>query len=378
MNNKNRNDGSNAVPVGVITGFLGSGKTTLLNRLIRHPGMSDAALIVNEFGEIGIDHELVDSAFENTVLMDSGCICCSIRGDLTDTIGDLFAKVAAGQLPAFSKILIETTGLADPAPIIHTLGGSDDITARCRLQAVVTLVDGQLGLAQLSEQPEAASQIAAADVALISKADLAGGAAIRALTARIDSLNPGLPVLTVTRGEIDPDLLFETARLSETRIADAPPAGGGHGHEHHRHGNAPDHRHDGVQAVSLEVEHPLSWDRLRLFLETVFSLRGSAFLRVKGIVFVDGREKPLVIQAVGNAFSEPRILDRGQTGNGVSRLVMITRGLDSAALRDSFRALVLDGDPTGAFQAASPSTDRPSSLVPDLSRPNTASRPRRK
>lgn len=335
--------GSNAIPVFVITGFLGSGKTTLLNHLVRHPGMSDAALIVNEFGQIGIDHELVDSAFENTILMDSGCICCSIRGDLIDTIGDLFAKVAAGQLPAFSRIMIETTGLADPAPIIHALDGTDDIAARCRLGAVVTLVDGQLGLTQLSGQREVACQIAAADVAVISKADLADGTTIGKLTARIEALNPGIPVLTVTQGEIDPDRLFGTANMSRLRVTRHERAGGGahRAHEHRRHGDDPDHHHGEIRAVSLEVKHRLSWDRLRFFLETVFSLRGDAFLRVKGIVHIEGADKPLVIHAVGNAFSEPRTLDREPAEDEVSRLVMITTGLDNPALLKTFEALVL-------------------------------------
>ncbi len=175
----------------VISGFLGSGKTTLLNRLIRHPAMADAALIVNEFGEIGIDHALVDSALENTVVMDSGCLCCTIRGDLMDTIDDLFAKVDAGLLPRFSKILIEPTGLADPGPIVHALDQMEAEGHPCHCNAVVTMVDAQQGLRQLEEHEEAARQIAVADIVLLTKTDLAPDSAVDDADAGDRRAQPG-------------------------------------------------------------------------------------------------------------------------------------------------------------------------------------------
>ncbi len=236
----------NRVPVSVITGFLGSGKTTLLNRLVRHPGMADAALIVNEFGEIGIDHALVDSSFENTVVMDSGCICCSIRGDLIDTVGDLFANVAQGRLPPFSRIVIETTGLADPVPIVQALIGEPVITERCRLDSLVTTVDAQNGARQMDEHEEAVRQAAVADIALITKTDLVPPDVVRSLAHRLARLNPGLPIHLVQHGEIDPALLFDGATRAVERIAamgnDAP-ADEAHAHDH-EHGHDHDHDHD--------------------------------------------------------------------------------------------------------------------------------------
>jgi len=335
---------SNRVPVSVITGFLGSGKTTLLNRLVRHPGMADTALIVNEFGEIGIDHELVDSSFENTVVMDSGCICCSIRGDLVDTIGDLFANVGQGRLPSFSRIVIETTGLADPVPIVHALTGEAVIADRCRLDSVVTTVDAQNGARQLDAHGEAERQVALADVAVITKTDLVSPDAVRDLAHRLDRLNPGLPTHTAEHGQIDPDLLFEGAAGALERIAagwDAAEAAAPHAHEHH---HDPDvNRHGNIRAHTIQATAPLSWDRLRLWLETVFSLRGADFLRLKGIVEVAGEDRPVVVQAVGNSFSPPRMLAEWPDGARGSRIILITQGLAPEDLQQSFDAFVIDG-----------------------------------
>jgi G3E family GTPase len=346
----------NRVPVSVITGFLGSGKTTLLNRLVRHPGMADTALIVNEFGEIGIDHELVDSSFENTVVMDSGCICCSIRGDLIDTIGDLFANVAQGRLPAFSRIVIETTGLADPVPIVHALSGEPVITERCRLDSVVATVDAQNGARQLDTHEEAVRQAAVADVALITKTDLVSPDVVQSLARRLARLNPGLPIHMVQHGEIDPELLFDGSTRAVERIAvignDAPadeshaqasPHDHEHDHGHEQHDDADVNRHGDIRAHTIQTTVPLSWDRLRLWLETVYSLRGADFLRLKGIVQVAGEDRPVVIQAVGNTFSPPRALARWPTGMRGSRIVLITRGLAPEDLQKSFDALVIGG-----------------------------------
>jgi G3E family GTPase len=336
---------ANRVPVSVITGFLGSGKTTLLNRLVRHPGMADTALIVNEFGEIGIDHELVDSSFENTVVMDSGCICCSIRGDLVDTVGDLFANVAQGRVPPFSRIVIETTGLADPVPIVHALTGEPVIADRCRLDAVVTTVDAENGDRQLDTHEEAERQVAIADVVLITKTDRVTADAVERLSRRLRRLNPDLPIHTVLHGAIDPDRLFGAA----TRAVARPAATESHDHDHdHPHHHDTDvSRHGNICAYTIQTTVPLSWDRLRCWLETMFSLRGGDFLRLKGIVAIAGEARPVVIQAVGNSFSPPSALARWPDGVHGSRIVLITQGLESADLQKSFDAFVL-GDAGGA------------------------------
>lgn len=334
---------SNKVPVSVIAGFLGSGKTTLLNRLIQHPGMSDAALIVNEFGEIGIDHALVDSALENAVVMDSGCLCCTIRGDLIDTISELFARVEAGDLPRFSKILIEPTGLADPGPIIHALDQMDAMGLPCARDAIVTMVDGQQGARQLDEHEEAARQIAVADIAILTKTDLADDGAVEGLMQRIDALNPGVPIRTAIHGEIDPSELFLLASRSATIVPGPAPSDQAHGHTHDHAHTSDRHRHDKIQAHAISTAQKLDWDRLRTFLETVFSLRGEAFLRVKGIVWLEDADDPVLIQGVGNAFSPPKRLDRDPDGEGLSRLVFIHDGLNGDAIEQTFRAMVLDG-----------------------------------
>jgi G3E family GTPase len=330
---------SNRLPASIVTGFLGSGKTTFLNHLVRHPGMADTALIVNEFGEIGIDHALVDQAFENTVLMDSGCICCSIRGDLIDTIEDLFANAALGRIPSFSRILIETTGLADPVPIIHALVAGDEALGRCTLDLVVTTVDGVLGLAQIGEHAEVESQIAVADVVLITKTDMADADRVRRLTQAIAAINPGVPPHRVEHGRIDPELLFAAGR----RAGLAQPAEHSLVHEHeHAHEHAAEHRHGAIRSHAITADRPLSAQRLRAFLETLFSLRGERFLRVKGIVQLEGVDRPVVVQAVGAGFSPPMTLADWRAGPRRSELVFIYRELDGPALERAFRHMVLE------------------------------------
>ena len=199
---------ASGIPVVLITGFLGSGKTTLLRNLVDQPGMADSALIINEFGEIGLDHLLVESSFDNILMLDNGCVCCSIRGDLVDTIGDLFAKAATGDIPAFSRILIETTGLADPGPIVRDLTEAISLRGRCQLRRVVVTIDGVLGSAQLRDTPEVSAQIAQADLCLVTKADVAGRNEVNILVADLRSINPALDIRTVSHGAIDAAVLF--------------------------------------------------------------------------------------------------------------------------------------------------------------------------
>ena len=200
-------------PVSIITGYLGSGKTTLLNRLLRDPGMARAAVIINEFGAVALDHLLVATPNENTVLLANGCLCCSIRGDLVGTLADLLAKRGAGGIPAFDRVLVETTGLADPVPVLRTLASEEAIAPRLRPGAVITMVDGVNGEAQLDDCPESVKQAAVADCLVVSKSDIAVPAALSRLRTRLTRINPGAQLLEAVRGAVAPGPLFGTPPL---------------------------------------------------------------------------------------------------------------------------------------------------------------------
>jgi len=323
-------------PIGgsLIAGFLGSGKTTLLNRLLRHPGMGDTAVIVNEFGEVGLDHLLIETALDNAVLLKSGCLCCTLRGDLVDTLGSLFDRRQRGEVPPFRRVLIETTGLADPAPILHALMADPGVTRHYRMDHVITTVDAVNALGQLAEHYESAKQAAVADRLVLTKSDLASASDIAAVRAQLRALNATAPILVVVDGAIEPDALFgaaaerNTARVPEVEL---------HDHEHEAHD---DHRH-GISSHCLVQEGPLPWPRFARWLEALASLRGADLLRVKGIVVVEGRSRPVVVHAVQHVLHPPRELQDWPDGDRRSRIVFITRNITPAALEQSFRAAVV-------------------------------------
>lgn len=326
------------IPVFVITGFLGSGKTTLLNRLLRHPGMADSAVIVNEFGEVGIDHLLVESALEGAVLLASGCLCCTVRGDLVDTLGDLAARRDTGEVPEFGRVVIETTGLADPAPVLQTLMGEPTVTARYRLAGVITTVDAVHGAGQLDEHGEALKQAAVADVVVLTKTDVAPPEAVAALDARLRRISPGAPILRVVSGDIDPDRLFAGIGVRPERIE--PDHDHGHDHDHHHdHANADVSRHDDrIVAVAVVRDRPLEWSAVSTWLQSVASLRGADLLRVKGLVNVAGLDTPVVVHGVQHVFDPPRRLDRWPDDDHRTRIVLIVRDLDGAGLDAALEA----------------------------------------
>lgn len=335
---------TNRIPVSIITGFLGSGKTTLLNKLVNRPGMEATALIINEFGEIGLDNLLVETSIENTLLLENGCICCSIRGDLIDTIGDLFAKAQNGQIPEFDKILIETTGVADPAPIVNTIQGEAAVSNRCRLDGVVTLVDGVQGKAQANANPEALMQIAQADLALISKADVAEPEKIRDLEKFIRAVNPSIAVETMSFGDIGPEKLFgldRVERIAETEIAHPHDHGHGdapnHLHDHdHDHGHEHQHDHGGISTWSFTGDTPIDEARLRAWLRMIYSLRAPSMLRMKGLVRTQSSDEPLLIQAVGPVLSPIQRLGAWPDADASTRLVFIFRDMSVDQIRGSF------------------------------------------
>jgi G3E family GTPase len=324
-------------PIGgsLITGFLGSGKTTLLNSLLRHSGMSDTAVIVNEFGEVGLDHLLIETALDNAVLLKSGCLCCTLRGDLVDTLMSLFDRRRRGEVPAFRRVLIETTGLADPAPILHALMADPGVTRHYRMDHVITTVDAVNALGQLSEHFESAKQAAVADRLVLTKSDLVSPRDISAITVRLRTLNASAPILSAVNGAIEPDALFGAP--AESRALPAPEIEP-HAHAHEAH----DDHHHGIASCVLVYDEPLPWPRLAQWLEAVASLRGPDLLRVKGIVHVQGRTRPVVVHAVQHVLHSPRELQDWPDADRRSRIVFITRNVDEAALEKSFRAAVAD------------------------------------
>jgi G3E family GTPase len=327
-----------AKQVAVITGYLGSGKTTLLNRLLHEPGMGDTAVIINEFGEIAIDHLLVESAIENTVVLENGCVCCTVRGDLVDTILDLDEKSRRGVIPAFSRVLIETTGLADPGPIIHTLATEKALEPLVRLHAVIATVDAVNGLDQLDRFAEPARQAALADVILITKTDIADAARTAALSDRLAALNPGAEVREVSFGRIGAEELFRYGHFNAPGDASAVrqwlgagAAAQAHDHRHGAHANA-------IRAVSLTLDAPIAWTALTRWLQAVLSLRGADILRLKGLVNVASRPEPVVVQAVHHLLHPPTRLARWPDDDRRTRIVVITQGIPGAALQASLEA----------------------------------------
>jgi G3E family GTPase len=332
-----------ALPTTIITGFLGSGKTTLLNGLLAHPGMADTAVIINEFGEIGLDHLLVESAFEDAVLLKSGCICCTVRGDLVDTMSALVERRDRGEIPPFARVAIETTGLADPAPILHTIMGEKRLQPLYRLDRVVVTVDAVNALSQLETHYEAAKQVALADRLVLTKTDLVTDAERERVLARLAALNPLAPVAVVLHGRIDPATLFAAdapgPEHREERLAAAAALGHGHDHDHHGAGDA-DHlaRHHGITTVSVTREEPVEWPRLRAWLTALASLKGPDLLRVKGLVNVAGRAGPVVINGVQHVFHPPVELKAWPDPDRRTRIVFITRNMKAEALAASFTA----------------------------------------
>jgi G3E family GTPase len=384
------------IPVSVLTGFLGSGKTTLLRELLRKPEMGDTAVIINEFGEIGLDHQLVEkSSEEGMVELSSGCLCCTVRGDLVRTMGELYLKRQRGEINAFKRMVVETTGLADPAPIIHTLMTDPLLSTRYRLDGVVTTVDAVNGASTLDNHMESVKQAAVADRLLLTKTDIADAPAVADLKHRLQHLNPGARVFSIQHGEVSPgDIMNAGLYNPETKSADVKRwlheeaylgdphrhhhhHGDGHHHHHHDHeqghshdhddgpkgdteqpfaGPGPEHyaeqqdphdvnRHDDrIRAFCLTFDKPFAWATVAGALDALVTYRGPDLLRVKGILNVAESEKPVVIHGVQHVFHPPAVLEKWPDDDRRSKIVFITRDIPEATIRRVLKSFIDGAD----------------------------------
>jgi G3E family GTPase len=338
--------GAETIPVSVITGFLGSGKTTLLNQLLREPGgMGECAVLVNELGEVGIDHLMVQELRENVVLLASGCLCCAVRGDLIDALRALFLDRLRGTVPAFRRVVIETTGFADPVPVVHTLMTDPLLLERYRLDGMVTTVDAVLGEGQLDAHAEAVKQAVVADRIVLTKLDLTDVAAPDRLRARLKALNPGATVLSGQAASAA--ALFDIGPFApETKGRDllrwldeaARNAGDGHDHGDHAHHH---HHHDDAPAIrtlAIFAERPLRWDAFSEWLGALLAEHGPAVLRTKGLLDLVGQTRPVIVNGVQHVFHPAIELDAWPDADRRSRLVFILRDLDPTAVAARFHA----------------------------------------
>ena len=352
------------IPVTLLTGFLGAGKTTLLNQLIQLPELSNALVIINEFGSVGLDHNLIAASNEDdtVVEMSSGCLCCTIKGDLQKTLKDAPWRFSREGERWFDRVIIETTGLADPPPIIHTVTADEHLIETYSLAEVITLVDGVNGDGTLDAQPEALKQAAVADTLLVSKTDIADPGAVEALKKRLRALNPAARILSVAEQSEDLMSLFGGAAFNPElkgedvlKWLDEEAYHEGHHHHHHDHGHDHHHDHDHhehdhhdhdhhdhhhdinrhddrIASVCMTIDQPLAAEVFDEWFGLLTTLKGVNMLRVKGLINLQGMEKPLVVHGVQHIWHPPAMLPEWPSDDKRSRIVFIMRDMEKSDL----------------------------------------------
>lgn len=352
------------IPVTLLTGFLGSGKSTLLTKILTDPRFSETAVVVNEFGEIGLDGFLVEHSDDQIMEMTSGCLCCTIRGDIRETLLDLHTRREKGEISPFKRLVIETTGLADPAPVIHTLMGDPRLDRRYMLGGIITTIDALHGEATLEAHNECVKQVAVSDRIVITKTDMMSDPFslkdVEALKSKLQNLNPGALVLDSNASEFDLIKLFDTSLYDpETKTMDVRKwlnaEAAADEHDHHHHSNSHDHAHHhghddahditrhgtDIRSFTLVIDDPVSIDTIGGALMALTATQGENLLRMKGVVNVSDRPgRPLVMHGVQHVFHDPIWLEEWPDDDMRTRLVFITRQLERATLEKFFNVWI--------------------------------------
>ncbi len=377
---------SRLIPITVLTGFLGSGKTTVLNYMTQQDALSRTLVIINEFGEIGLDHQLMARSTDEVVVeMPSGCLCCTIRGDLARTLREAPGRFARGGKRWFDRVVIETTGLADPAPILNTLMTDAAVAQQYRLDGVVTTIDAVNGSGTLDLQIESVKQAAVADRLLLTKTDLVDKNSLSKLQKRLRVINPAAPQVIAQNGAVDAALLFDAGLYNpETKSLDVQnwlkaeayddqhshhPGGGEHSHsnhdhdhhhhhEHHHHDHDDVNRHDDrIKALCVTIDDPIRAVSLEAWLDVLMMFQGENLLRIKGLINVEEIEEPLVVHAVQHIFHPPVTLDEWPTDDRRSQIVFITRDIEESTIRESLKVFTPKRPAKNELQPNAPETE---------------------